>query len=168
MIQGFAENVKKFGCFFSRKTNFFSAGRPRFSFCFFSLALDTPKERFYNGIMIKKDKLDSIIKKNRERQQHAIVEWENADNLHMDNDEPDLTALNELHDSIMQAYKSDKSYPASSFGGNPSTNEMLDLTLQKIIAEYNSQIVKSDNSKEEHIITFDALNFTSHYKSPFF
>ena len=120
-----------------------------------------------NGIMIKKDKLDSIIKKNRERQQHTIVEWENADNLHMDNDEPDLTALNELHDSIMQAYKSDKSYPASSFSGNPSTNAMLDLTLQKIIAEYNSQIVKSDNSSEEPI-TFDTLNFTGHYKSPFF
>ena len=99
--------------------------------------------------------------------QHTIVEWENADNLHMVNDEPDLTALYELHDSIMQAYKSDKSYPASSFGGNPSTNAMLDLTLQKIIAEYNSQIVKSDISSEEPI-TFDTLNFTGHYKSPFF
>ena len=121
-----------------------------------------------NGIKIGKDKLDGIVKKERERQQHTIVECEKTDNLHMDNEEPDLTALYELHDSIMQAYKSDKSYPASSFGGNPSTNEMLDLTLQKIIAEYNSQIVKSDNSKEEHIITFDALNFTSHYKSPFF
>ena len=85
----------------------------------------------------------------------------------MDNEEPDLTALYELHDSIMQAYKSDKSYPASSFSGNPSTNAMLDLTLQKIIAEYNSQIVKSDNSSEEPI-TFDTLNFTGHYKSPFF
>ena len=95
------------------------------------------------------------------------MECDKTDNLHMDNDEPDLTALNELHDSIMQAYKSDKSYPASSFGGNPSTNAMLDLTLQKIIAEYNSQIVKSDNSSEEPI-TFDTLNFTGHYKSPFF
>ena len=120
-----------------------------------------------NGIKIGKDKLDGIVKKERERQQHTIVECEKTDNLHMDNEEPDLTALYELHDSIMQAYKSDKSYPASSFGGNPSTNAMLDLTLQKIIAEYNSQIAKSDNSSEEPI-TFDTLNFTGHYKSPFF
>ena len=120
-----------------------------------------------NGIKIGKDKLDGIVKKERERQQHTIVECEKTDNLHMDNEEPDLTALYELHDSIMQAYKSDKSNPASSFGGNTSTNAMLVLTLQKIIAEYNSQIVKSDNSSEEPI-TFDTFNFTGHYKSPFF
>ena len=123
-----------------------------------------------NGIKIGKDKLDRIIKerKERERQQHTIMDCDKTDNLHIDNDEPDLTVLDELHDSIMQACKSVKSYPASYFSGKkPSSNVMLDLTLQKIIAEYNSQIVNPDNSSEEPI-ALDPLNFTWDYKSPFF
>ena len=122
-----------------------------------------------NGIKIEKDKLDSIIKKNRERQQHTIVEWENADNFdNMDNDEPDLTVLDELHNNIIQSHKNVKFYPASSIGGHPSTNTMLDLTIQRIIDEYNSHIVNPENYSEENKTTFGTLNFTSHYMSPFF
>ncbi len=122
-----------------------------------------------NGIKIEKDKLDSIIKKNRERQQHTIVEWENADNFdNMDNDKPDLTVLDELHNNIIQSHKNVKFYPASSIGGHPSTNTMLDLTIQRIIDEYNSHIVNPENYSDENKTTFDTLNFTSHYMSPFF
>ena len=77
-----------------------------------------------------------------------------------------MTELNELHEKIVQSYKNVRSYPASSIGGHPNTNTMLDLTIQRIIAEYNSQIVNPDKFSEEPI-TFDTLNFSDYYKSPF-
>jgi len=120
-----------------------------------------------NGIKIGKDKLDSIIKKNKERQQHTIVEWENADNFDVDIDEPDLTELNELHEKIVQAHKKAEYYPASHFKSNPDTNTLLDSAIQRILAEYNSQIMYQDNHEEDCIILEDR-NFMDSYRSLFF
>ena len=120
-----------------------------------------------NGIKIGKDKLDSIIKKNKERQQHTIVEWENADNFDVDIDVPDLTELNELHEKIVQAHKKAEYYPASHFKSNPDTNTLLDSAIQRILAEYNSQIMHQDNHEEDCIILEDR-NFMDSYRSLFF
>lgn len=118
-----------------------------------------------NGIKIGKDKLDSIVKKSkeRERQQHTIMECDKTDNLIIDNDEPDLTELNELHDSIMQAYINVKYYPISHFKCNPDTNTLLDSAIQRILADYNSQIMLNDYH-EEDCLTLEGRNFMGSYR----